>query len=326
LNPKLAKALQIILPLGLGVFLIWYSYNLFSPEQLVDIEKHFRNANYSWVLLSVTFALLSHFSRAYRWNYMLEPLGYRPRYGNNVMAVGIAYLVNNFIPRGGEASRALVLQRYENIPFDKGIGTIIAERVADFLILMLLVVIAVVSQFDLLSTYIIENLPKEKIIIAIVALTVLIIATFLFFRYSNNPFSKKVKQFLLGIKEGVFSILNMKNVAGFLFHTVFIWVMYLLMFYVCIYALPETSHLSIPVLIVAFVVGSFAVVFTNGGFGSYPPAVAGILLLYNIPFEVGTAFGWIIWISQFAMILIFGGLSFLILPFYNRKKAQKIED
>ncbi|NER17097.1 lysylphosphatidylglycerol synthase transmembrane domain-containing protein [Spongiivirga citrea] len=325
MNPKLSKALQIILPLGLGIFLIWYSYNKFTPEELITIKENFKSANYGWVLLSIVFALLSHFSRAYRWNYMLEPLGYRPKVPNNIMAVGIAYLMNMFIPRSGEVSRALVVKKYEGVPFDKAFGTIIAERVADLVILGALVLIALLSQFDILSAYIIDSLPQEKLIFALVSLVVFVVVTILFFRYSNNAISKKIKTFLIGIKEGIFSILKMKNKWGFIFHTIFIWVMYLLMFYVCIFALPETSHINFPILISAFVVGSFTIAFTNGGVGWYPFVIGKILLLYGIAETDGAAFGWIVWTAQFIMILIFGGVSFLILPFYNRKNKQKNE-
>ncbi|MFP2995542.1 lysylphosphatidylglycerol synthase transmembrane domain-containing protein [Spongiivirga sp. MCCC 1A20706] len=325
MNPKLSKALQIILPLGLGIFLIWYQYNKFTPEQLEKVKFYFKSADYMWVVLSVVLALLSHFSRAYRWNYMLEPLGFKSKLPNNIMAVGIAYLMNMFIPRSGEVSRALVLQRYEKVPFEKGFGTIIAERVADFVILLILVILALVLQYDLLSDYIITKIPQEKLVLALAVLAVLAIGLVLFFRYSNNAISNKIKEFLIGLKEGIFSILKMKSLGGFLFHTLFIWAMYVGMFYVSIFALPETSGISFSAIIAAFVVGSFAIAFTNGGFGSYPYLVAAILLLYNIPESAGVALGWIIWTAQFVMILIFGGISFLILPFYNRKTKPKNE-
>lgn len=320
MNTKLSKALQIILPLALGIFLIWYSYNKFSPEQLDSIRLYFKNANYSWVLLSITFALLSHFSRAYRWNYMLQPLGHKAKLPNNIMAVGVAYLMNMGIPRSGEISRALVLKKYEGVPFEKSFGTIIAERVADFIILSILVIIALFSQFETLKDYLLASFKPEKIAIGLVGIMLLGVSFFFVVRKSNNPIIKKIKVFVIGIKDGAFSIIHMENKWGFIGHTLFIWGMYLLMFYACIFALPETSNIGFPVLISAFVVGSFVIAFTNGGFGTYPVAIAGILTLFGIPFEVGTAFGWIIWTSQFAMILIFGGFSFLFLPIYNRKQ------
>ena len=133
----MTKFLKISIPLGLGIFLIYYSYSKFTPEQLQDITKYFKKANYYIVALSVLLSILSHVSRAYRWNFMLEPLGYKPKLPNNFMAVYIAYIMNIFIPKSGEVSRAVVINKYENIPFDKAFGTIISERAIDVLFLFL---------------------------------------------------------------------------------------------------------------------------------------------------------------------------------------------
>src|SRR5690606_12242717 len=116
---NISKALQIILPLGLGIFLIWYIFQSFSPEQLSEAKAYFSKADYGYVLLSVFLSLISHITRAYRWGYLLEPMGYRPRLLNNFLAVSVGYLFNIFIPRSGEVSRAVVLDKYEDVPFQK---------------------------------------------------------------------------------------------------------------------------------------------------------------------------------------------------------------
>ena len=118
-----------MLPILLGVFLIWYSLSKIS---LTGLLQHFKEANYWYILLGVIFGLLSHFSRAYRWLFMLEPMGYKVKLGNSIMAVFAAYLINYTIPRAGEVARATILTNYENVPFQKGFGTIVAERVADY--------------------------------------------------------------------------------------------------------------------------------------------------------------------------------------------------
>lgn len=304
----------------LGVFLIWYSYSKFTPEQLEEIKEHFKNANYWYLLLSLFFGFLSHLSRAYRWNFMLEPMGYKPKMANNTMAVFIAYLMNLAIPRSGEVSRALVINKYDNVPFDKAFGSIVAERVADVIILGFLVLLAFTLQFDALSGFFLSIIPLKKLLFIIIALAITGLTALYFIYRTNNSVSIKIRGMVSGLKEGVLSILRMKKVWPFIIHTIFIWAMYIAMFYVCIFALKETSHIGFSTVITAFVVGSFAIAFTNGGFGSYPFFIAEILLLFGITATVGTAFGWIVWISQTVMILIFGGLSLLFLPFYNRKK------
>ncbi len=320
MNTSLTKFLKIAVPLGLGIFLIWYSYSRFSPEQLTEIKVHFENANYGFVILAVSFSVLSHISRAYRWNFMLEPLGYRPKLLNNFMAVYIAYLMNIFIPKSGEVSRAVVINKYENVPFDNAFGTIISERVIDVIFLFGFTLIALLLQFDVLFAYLSENIPASKIVYALGGLAALMFVFFLFLKFSKSKLKQKLKQFFNGLKDGVFSVLKMKKKRAFIIHTFIIWGLYLLSFYTATFALEETSTISIATLIITFVVGSFSFAFTNSGFGSYPFFVAGILAVFGIAETLGTAFGWIVWTSNIASIIFFGGLSFFMLPVYNKLK------
>ncbi len=320
MNKSLSKFLQIVLPLALGVFLMWYIYSKYTPAQRDEVFSYFENANYWIVALAVLLSIISHLIRAYRWNFMLEPMGYHPKLLNNFMAVSIAYLMNIFIPKSGEVSRAVVLRTYENVPFDKGFGTIISERVVDLLFLFLFTFIALVIQFDALYTYLIEKVPIKEIGFVLLGLVVLSLAFLLFLKYSNNNFSNKIKSLVSGLKEGIFSIVKMKKKWSFIFYSLLIWLLYVGSFYTTTFALPETSGIDLGVIIITFVVGSFTFAFTNSGFGYYPLAIAGILLVFGIPETVGTAFGWIVWTSNIAYILISGGLSFILLPVYNRNK------
>lgn len=318
MKTSLVKFLKIAIPLGLGVFLIWYSYSKFSPEQLEEIKIHFQNANYGIVTLAVFFSVMSHVSRAYRWNFMLDPLGYQPKLLNNFMAVYIAYLMNIFIPKSGEVSRAVVIDKYEGVPFDKAFGTIISERVVDLLFLFGFTLAALFLQFDVLYSYLSENIPASKLYYSLGGLATLAVLFFLFLKFSKSALQQKLNHFFSGLKEGVFSILRMKKKGAFILHTVFIWGLYLLSFYTATFALEETSAITMGALIITFVVGSFSFAFTNSGFGSYPFFVAGILAVFGITETVGTAFGWIVWTSNIASIVFFGALSFFMLPIYNK--------
>lgn len=322
MNKKIKKAFFIIFPIALGFFLIWYSLSKLKPEDVIAIKSSFRTANYSWVFLSLFFGILSHMSRAYRWQFMLEPLGYKPKFANSVMTVLIAYLLNLVIPRSGEIARATAISKYENIPFDKAFGTIVAERIADIIMLLLIISVAFFLQTELIKGYLItENSnPTKKIGLIIIFLTLFIIG-YKLLKKSKNPFVLKIKNFINGLKEGVTSILKMKKKWAFIFHTIFIWAMYVLMFYAVSFAIPETTNLAFEAIIVGFVVGALAMALTNGGLGTYPIFVASALILYHIPINPARAFGWIMWTAQTIMVLIFGGLSFFILPIYNKNKT-----
>ena len=254
---------------------------------------------------------------------MLEPLGFKPKFPNMIMTVLIAYLLNLLIPRSGEVARATIISKYENIPFEKAFGTIVAERIADVIMLLLIIGLAFFMQTDLLKKYLFEDSSSNSLQSILLLVTLLIIGI-LFYRYikkSENIIFVKIKNFINGLIEGAVSIFKMKKKWAFIFHTVFIWVMYVLMFYVVSFALPETTNLPFEAIIVGFVVGGLSMALTNGGLGTYPVFVASALILYNIEDNPARAFGWIMWSAQTIMVLLFGGLSLLWLPIYNRNRT-----
>ena len=320
MKKTISKWLSIVLPILLGVYLIIYKYNEFTPAQITEMKGYFKNANYFYIYISLIIAVLGFLSRAYRWKFSIEHMGYESKFHNNFMAVCVAYFMNLTIPRSGEVSRALVLKKYENIPFDKAFGTIVAERVVDLLIFLMFVTIGFLVQFNVLKEYIIAKIPVEKLILLFVIGSVGFVVFILIWMYSNWKIILKLKEKFSGLIEGMTSILKMKHKWAFLFHSFFIWFSYLLMFYVTIFALKETSNIGFSAVIIGFIFGSLAIGFTNSGFGAYPILVAEIFMLYGIPDTAGTAFGWLVWTSQTILMVILGGLSFLFLPILNRNK------
>ncbi len=323
MNKKTQKTIFFILPIALGIFLIWYSISQLSPFDIESIKISFKTANYWWVIVSLLFGILSHLSRAYRWRFLLEPLGYKPSFANSIMAVLIAYLLNLFIPRSGEFARSASISKYENIPFEKAFGTIVAERVADVIMLAMIFGIAFFLQTELIGSFLFKNKEESNIYSKILMFVVLPLIGFLTYWYlkkSKNPVIVKIITFINGLIEGVKSILTMRKKWKFIFHTIFIWLMYVLMFYTVTFALPETTNLPFAAIIVGFVVGGISMALTNGGLGTYPVLVSGALILYNIDSNPALAFGWIIWTAQTLMVILFGGLSFFLLPIYNKRK------
>jgi len=234
----------VIIPLLLGFFFIIYAYNTFSKEELQQIKTNFQNANYFYIFLSVIFGFLGSYLRSFRWKYTLEHLHYKVPFANQFFAVNIGYLMNMFIPRSGEISRALVLKNYNNVPFDKGFGTIIAERIIDFVLLLTMIIFIFFIQFDIVKTFILDVAPKEKIFFfTLIAIFVLFISIIVFC-YSKLKFISLIIKKLAGFRDGIFSIVRMKRKWHFLFYTLLIWASYVMMLWIAIFAFPETSTLN----------------------------------------------------------------------------------
>ena len=313
---SIKRFLTRFLPLTFGIGLVWYLFTIIPPKTLLE---YFKNANYRWIGLGLLFGILSHLSRAYRWKFMLEPMGYHPRFINTILAVLIGYFVNLAIPRAGEVSRATVMAKYEDIPFEKGFGTIVAERIADLVMLFLVIGITLLIQFEFISQLLKENFDPIRISIAFGVLVIGGGAFFNFVKKSTSGFGVKIKNFVKSLIEGITSIFKMKKKWPFILHTAFIWLMYIFMFWATI---PAIEGLSVPFggILVGFIAGGFSIATTNGGIGLYPLAVAGAFTLFSVPEEPSTAFGSVMWSAQTAMIIVFGGLSFLLIPIFNKEK------
>lgn len=300
--------------------MVYFAFAKFTQEQLQEIVLHFKGADYSYVLFASVFSVLSLWARAYRWKYALNYMGYSSSTWTNFMAINIGYLLNLTVPRSGEVSRALVLQKYEQIPFDKSFGSIVSERVIDLICLLLCVFTALILQYDVLKGFLLDYVPVEQLAWLGLLFFCGLVAVVLLFVYVTWKPITFVKRKLKGLVEGVNSIFKMPAKLEFLFFTALIWFGYIATFYFGTLALQETSILTFPMIMSAFVAGSFAVSFTNGGFGAFPLIVAELLVLYHISTVAGTAFGWILWTTQTAIVVLLGGLSFFLLPLYYTRK------
>lgn len=308
-----------------------------TAEEKKDIYSSFTGANYWWVFLSIIIMFLSHLSRTIRWKILIEPLGYNPSTKNLFLALLIGYFANLALPRLGEVSRCGIVSRYEKIPFQKMIGTVVTERAIDLLSLFIAFIIAFFVHLDKLAKFkelgiyqrARENLDKIEnpgiynwslIILSIGLIFLLYKARH---KISHFKWYQKISNIVLGFAEGLKSLFKIKKPFWFFFHSIFIWVAYLLMAWVVFFSLPETNNLGLDVALGVLVFGSIGIIVIQGGIGIYPWIVAQILLLFGVSGTKGYAMGWILWSGQTVMIILAGLLSMILLPFLNNKKDDK---
>jgi uncharacterized protein (TIRG00374 family) len=307
------KWFKKIFPPTLGILLIYYSYTNTTSFERIEIYSSMRSADYKFVLLSICLGMLSHLSRSIRWQSMLKPLGYKIKILNSIMSVLVAFLSNLGIPRSGELLRASSLSYYEKIPFEKSFGTIVTERIIDVIILIGLLLFGVMISSKI-------GIPKlsisNELLLSIIPLITLVYI--FYYVISKTTFKNKIEIFIGGLKKVFFLISKINNKPLFVFHSLFIWTCYFLMFYVVKFSLPETYNLGFEPLFIAFLAGAIAMALTNGGIGAYPLAIAAVISQYEISYESALALGWIVWTSQTLMIIIFGSLSFVFLPILNK--------
>jgi len=325
LKKTLINILKIVLPLGIGVYLTWFFISNMSEEELTSLKEAFIKADYIYLFYGLIIMLLSHMSRAYRWKYMLEPLGHKPNFWKMYHSVMIGYLINLTIPRSGEVARAGYYAKFqENTKFDKVFGTIIVERIIDLVMLGVVLGITLYLQKDLEAFNEIRNSGKTETAIPIwiyfAVAGVFIVGTVAILKI---PILKeKVLGLIKGVLEGVKTIFKLKQRAAYILHTLFIWGCYVGMIWVCAFALPETAGLSMNAVFAAFVVGAVAISASPGGLGLYPFMVATLLSqLYGI--ENAGSFSMLAWSALTLFTILAGLVSLFVLPFTNKKQVAQ---
>lgn len=311
--------LKNLLPIFIGVFCIYYS---FKDISFSEFKEYFTKINYLWVFVGIFLGALSHISRSYRWKFLIEPLGYKLGFINSVLTVFSAYLINYTVPRAGDIARGTMISKYENIPFEKAIGTIVAERAVDVLCILIIILIGLIIEFDKISNKLIDFVEESDFSTVLLSLLIAVIVTAtIYFVIKRFKFYKKIKSFLSGLIDGITIIFKMKNRNQFIFHSIFIWLMYVLMFYFTSKAFIDLNQVTFFQLTISFTLAALSIMLSNGGIGIYPLAVEESLGWYGIQSATGLAFGWVMWLSQTLMVVIFGGLSLFVLPFINRSES-----
>jgi glycosyltransferase 2 family protein len=334
LRKVLFNIVKFTLFLGVGGGLLWLITKDLTPQDKKDIADSFRNANYWYVLISVGIGVLSHILRALRWQMMLQPLGHAPRLLTIFYAVMVAYLANLAVPRLGEVTRCGIMQRYEKVPFDKAVGTIVVERGIDLISLGIVTVLALLVQFTLIRDFFNEKVlfpiaAKVQftlvtwLILGAVVLVLFLVGRWAIGKWKHTDLYLRLRLLAMNVRDGIYSIRHLKNIPLFIGYSVGIWICYYAMIHVCFFAIEETSGYGLPQGLSILVFGTLGIISTPGGIGAYQFIVTELLNnVYLLVRPVAYAFSWIVWVGQTIMIISFGLLSLLLLPLMAPKSES----
>jgi uncharacterized protein (TIRG00374 family) len=332
MKKKLFTILQYLLFLALGIFLAWWSLKDIDAEKKSQIKTALNHARY-WLVIPV-FAILitSHLVRALRWKLLINSLGYHPRTENTFFAVMIGYLTNQAVPRLGEILKCTLLARYEKVPADKLIGTIILERIIDAITLLSIFAITLAIQPNLYTDlvnaffYSPRDPAKKKIsgiLIAAIFVGIIVLVIFLWMLIKKKTFTDVIalfKRIANSVWQGISAVQHLRRRGLFLVYTVALWLLYLLGGYIGFFALEETEQYGIKQAFAVLSAGSIGMIATPGGIGAYALLLKKTMELYGLQEGVALAFGWILWLVQTFVVLIGGIFSFVAIPYFNKRK------
>tara|TARA_A100001015_G_C14845314_1_gene654201 strand:+ start:38 stop:982 length:945 start_codon:yes stop_codon:yes gene_type:complete len=314
----LKKRLKILIPLIVGLFFIYLTFELTNPDERKLIYSYIGSAKIEFVLTAMLLGASADVIRGLRWQLLSSSMGYNSNKLISIASVFMCYTSNMAIARSGEFVRASVLSSYTNIPLGKTLGTIAAERVVDICISLIILITVWILQYDL----IIESLFDDKILLYINDNIAIIGIVILFFIIVSIILIKKIKRlgrFFNTILEGLLSVTKLKSkMILFVMLSLLIWTCYILAFSVIKFSVPELSEIDSNLIFPAFVVGVYSISLSNHGLGVYPLAISLFLVNFGINTELGLTYGWLAWSCQAIITLIFGALSFFVLPLLSK--------
>lgn len=336
MKKTLLQILRIVGFLALGILLLYFAFRGIAFNELSGI---LREANFWWIGLSMFFALISLFSRARRWMLLIEPLGYKPSLKNTYHSLMVGYLSNFALPRLGEVTRCVTLGKREKIPVDSLIGTVIIERVIDLVMLLTIMGVLIISWAEKFGVFFNENIfdpMQEKLtatfggmiffwILAFGAIALVLLLIYLFRKkLAKISLVRKIADFLKGILQGLLTIKNMQRKWEFLLHSVLIWFLYILMTWVVVFALKETSSLTFVDGIFLLVIGGLGMSApVTAGFGAFHWIVSrGLVFVYGLTLEQGGAYAILAHESNSILLIVLGALSYILLMISRKKKSS----
>ncbi|TGE14916.1 lysylphosphatidylglycerol synthase transmembrane domain-containing protein [Hymenobacter elongatus] len=333
---KLLTILKYALLLSVSGLLMWYAV---QGQDLNSIGRHVREANYSWLAITMALSALGYLSRAYRWKMQLDATKYKAPFWDVYHAMMVGYLANLVLPRMGEVIRCSILQRTSKVPVQIALGTVVTERVIDVLVLLGLLGSTLLLDFDTFWSFVTDKvmggrydeLARNRTPLLVAAgIALLLVAGLAYALFQNlerlrqNALFNKVVLFVKGLLAGVFSVLKMKNKSLFLFHTFFTWAVYYLMDYLAFRCFPATYSLDMRAGLAVLTFGAFGMAApVAGGIGPFHVMVQGILLAYGISKEAGIAYALVVHGSQTLLVVLMGGVSFAVSMMKSGRTRQQ---
>lgn len=331
MRKKVFAVLQYLIFLGIGIFLTWWQFNKMTAVERVQFRESLLHVKYIIIIPVIFIAIFSHISRAMRWKIMIESMGYHPSTANTFYATMCGYFANTFIPRAGEILRCTLLGRYERIPVNKLIGTILIERIFDLFCYFIVIIFAICIQINKASAFVKNKIfqisdkndhfqwVQVLFVILIAGILIFILVRWIFKNYATHRHIIRLKGIHIGVKEGFTSILRLKKRGAFIFHSIFIWTMYLIQIYIGFQALNATSELGIGAAFSVLSLVTLAMIVAPGGIGAFPVAVQQVLLIYSID---NLSFGWLMWSVTTGIVIVVGLISFGLLIYANKKSNE----
>jgi len=324
---KLKNVLGFVVPLLLSIALLYYIY---SEENLDEQIAYIKSSNFFWLFLPVLVALISNLFRALRWKMLIKASGLEVSLTNSFLAVLVGYFANFILPRAGEVARCGVLKKYSGLSFTTVLGTVVTERIFDVIMTAIIMMLAFVLEFGMLSSLVEDaDLPSKILSIitnpfVVVILLIMAVVLILFFKLRNqSKLYAKGRESLRKFKIGMMSAKDVDNKFMFGLYTVLIFACYYLMLHFSFWAFDFTKDITFSQGLVIYVMGALGIIApVQGGIGAWHFMTIQALVFYLGDGIASEAKAFALSVHSVQTILVYIGcglIAYMLLPLLNKK-------
>lgn len=326
MNKKVSKGLKFTLSFALAAVLVYFA---FKEVQWDEFFEGLRQTNWWYISLSVIVSLLALLFRQLRWHMMLFPLDGSVRQLDVWDADNIGNLANIVLPGAGEFTRC-GLMTTKNAKYDKVFGTILMERIWDFLAILILMGLALALMWDRLGSFFLDSVVKPAAgrinfglgwaLIAVIVL-VLVLLWLAFALRRSFTVCDKVACFMEEMLQGFLASLKIKHKFRFVLYTMLIWLMYILTTWFTFKAMPDYACLGFGDALFLSAIGNFAsVIPVPGGIGAYHYLVTiTMTTIYDSTWELGILFATLTHEIHALILIVTGVISYVCWTLRKRK-------
>lgn len=330
MSERVKSILKYLVFLGVGGTLFYMAFRNTEFEKLTD---DLRKARYEYVIASMIMGYLAFVSRGIRWKYLIEPMGFKTNTWHSIHAISLGYFTNALIPRAGELARCTSLNQMDKVPVNRLFGTVIVERIIDLIMMASLALLTLYLEYGKIMAFFEETMNADigeesdsglwwKLTLVSVVFGALLVFYFFRNKFREHPVYGKVKEFWLGIKEGLKSFKRIEHKTLFLFHTLFIWAMYFLMSYIVVFALPSTSGINPSSGLFVVIVGALGIIAPSpGGIGTFHYFAMVGMGIIGIAADDALSFATLVHTGQTVMTLIAGFVAMGVM--YRLRRQRK---
>ncbi len=330
----IGRLLKFGIPLIVSIGLCYVLFTGLNLEEMWLIIRE--ECNFWWILAAMAVSIISFICRAFRWRLQLRALGIEAPIHALIYSIFGTYAVNLVFPRLGEVWRTGYIAQRQKAPFTTVFGSMVADRLADTITVLLLTLLAFVLASGIILDYLSENVGAYSAFINVLTspwvwgtVAVLGVALWIFMRQRTaNSWVRKAQQAIRELWQGFAVVLTMPGRGMWLLWTVGIWGCFFFQMYLCFMAFPFTSAVATgygpAAVMVTFVLASISMgVPSNGGIGPWQWAVIFALGIYGVPQTPAAAFANVTLGSQTLMLIILGVVTFILIAADRHRLSGK---